>query len=126
MAMPKAPQAFPRTEYLRRIAAVKAEMEKREIDVLMVTSPASITYLSGYTSKSGYVPQGLILSLKEEEPTFFTRRMDAPAAMHQMFFDSSRVIGYAEDLIANPDLDGFDAIIDFLHDKGLASGGGRS
>ncbi|UWU67989.1 Xaa-Pro peptidase family protein [Bradyrhizobium sp. NC92] len=123
MAMPKAPQAFPRTEYLRRIAAVKAEMEKREIDVLMVTSPASITYLSGYTSKSGYVPQGLILSLKEEEPTFFTRRMDAPAAMHQMFFDSSRVIGYAEDLIANPDLDGFDAIIDFLHDKGLASGG---
>lgn len=123
MAMSKAPQAFPRTEYLRRIAAVKAEMERREVDVLMVTSPANITYLSGYTSKSGYVPQGLVVSLKAEEPTFFTRRMDAPAAMHQMFIDSSRVIGYAEDLIANPDLDGFDPVIDFLHDKGLASGG---
>lgn len=123
MAMSKAPQAFPRTEYLRRIAAVKAEMERREVDVLMVTSPANITYLSGYTSKSGYVPQGLIVSLKEEEPTFITRRMDAPAAMHQMFIDSSRVIGYAEDLIANPDLDGFDTVIDFLLDKGLASRG---
>lgn len=61
-------------------------------------------------------------SSKEEEPTFFTRRMDAPAAMHQMFIDNTRVIGYPEDLIANPDLDGFDTIIDFLHDKGFASG----
>lgn len=41
MAMSKAPQAFPRTEYLRRIAAVKAEMERRDVDVLMVTSPAN-------------------------------------------------------------------------------------
>ncbi|AMA60011.1 M24 family metallopeptidase [Bradyrhizobium sp. CCGE-LA001] len=123
MAMVKAPQAFPRTEYLQRLAAVKREMERRDIDALMITSPANITYLSGYTSKSGYVPQGLVISLNEEEPTFFTRRMDAPAAMHQMFIDNSRVIGYAEDLIANPDVDGFDTIIDFLHDKGLSSGG---
>ncbi|MDA9513118.1 hydrolase [Bradyrhizobium sp. CCBAU 11430] len=122
MAMPKAPQAFPRTEYLRRLTAVKGEMERSEIDVLMVTSPANITYLSGYTSKSAYVPQGLIVSLKQEEPTFFTRRMDAPAAMHQMFIDNNRVIGYPEDLIANPDRDGFDTIIDFMHDNGLAGG----
>ncbi|MCK1333276.1 M24 family metallopeptidase [Bradyrhizobium sp. CW9] len=123
MAMQKAPQAFPRPEYLRRLSAVRAEMERREADVLVVTSPANITYLTGYTSKSAYVPQGLIVSLKEEEPTFFTRRMDAPAAKHQMFIDSSRVIGYPENLIANPDMDGFDAIIDFLHDRALAGGG---
>ncbi|WP_213291305.1 aminopeptidase P family N-terminal domain-containing protein, partial [Bradyrhizobium sp. sGM-13] len=71
----------------RRLSAVKAEMKRREVDVLMVTSPANITYLSGYTSKSAYVPQGLIIFLKEEEPSFFTRHMDAPAAMHQMFID---------------------------------------
>ncbi|MCA6120168.1 aminopeptidase P family protein [Bradyrhizobium sp. WSM 1738] len=123
MSMPKGPQVFPRTEYLRRLSAVKAEMKRREIGVLMVTSPANITYLSGYTSKSGYVPQGLVVSLKEEEPTFFTRHMDGPAAMHQMFIDSGRVIGYPEELIANPDMDGFDAVIDFLHDKGFASSG---
>ncbi|MFB6462902.1 M24 family metallopeptidase [Bradyrhizobium tunisiense] len=123
MAMPKAPPAFPRAEYLQRLSAVKAEMERREIDALIVTSPANITYLSGYTSKSAYVPQGLVLSLREEEPSFITRRMDAPAAMHQMFIDNTRVIGYPEHLIANPDLDGFDAVIDLLHDKGLAGAG---
>lgn len=120
MAMPKGPQAFPRAEYLRRLSAVKAEMKRRDIDVVLVTAPSNITYLSGYTAKSAYIPQGLVVSLKEEEPSFLTRRMDAPAAMHQMFIDSSRITGYAEDLIANPDKDGFDAVIDFLHDNGFA------
>ncbi|MET4316054.1 Xaa-Pro peptidase family protein [Bradyrhizobium sp. RT4b] len=123
MAMPKNSQAFPRSEYLRRLTEVKLEMKRREIDALVVTTPANITYLSGYTSKSGYVPQGLLVSLEDEEPTFITRRMDGPAAIHQMFIDRSRVIGYPEALIANPDRDGYDAIIDFLLDKGLGSRG---
>lgn len=123
MTMPKGPQAFPRSEYLRRLAAVKSEMERRELDVLVVTTPANITYLSGYTSKSGYVPQGLVVSLTEEEPTFITRRMDSPAAIHQMFIDRSHVIGYPETLIANCDRDGYDAIIDFILDKGGARKG---
>lgn len=123
MAMRKMPQPFPRDEYLRRLSAVKLEIGKREIDVLVVTDPSNITYLSGYTSKSAYVPQGLIISSKEEEPTFLTRRMDAPAAIHQTFIDGRRIIGYPEALVANPDEDGFDAVIDVLHDEGFASGG---
>ncbi|KWV55296.1 hydrolase [Rhizobium altiplani] len=119
MAMPKGAQAFPRSEYLRRLTAVKGEMERREIEVLVVTVPANITYLSGYTSKSGYVPQGLIVSLKDEEPAFITRRMDAPAAIHQMFVDRSRIFGYPEALIANPDKDGWDAIMDILIESGF-------
>ncbi|MFA1621968.1 M24 family metallopeptidase [Rhizobium mongolense] len=119
MAMPKGSQYFPRSEYLRRLAAVKVEMERREIDVLLVTAPANITYLSGYTSKSSYVPQGLIVSLKDEEPTFITRRMDAPAAIHQMFVDRSRIFGYPEALIANPDRNGWDAVMDLLLESGL-------
>lgn len=122
MAMPQGPQAFPRSEYLRRLAAVKQEMERRDVGALVVVLPANITYLTGYTAKSGYVPQGLIVALNEEEPTFITRRMDAPAAVHQMFVDRGRVIGYAENLIANPDKDGWDAIIDHLMEAGFGTG----
>ncbi|MGY3591806.1 hypothetical protein ACVIGB_008613 [Bradyrhizobium sp. USDA 4341] len=100
MTLSRATQVFPRSEYLRRLAAVKAEMERREIDALVVTTSANITYLSGYTAKSGYVAQGLVVSIGDEEPTFITRRMDQPAALHQMFIDRSRVIGYPEALIA--------------------------
>ncbi|MBR0857752.1 M24 family metallopeptidase [Bradyrhizobium liaoningense] len=123
MTMPKASLAFPRSEYLRRLTAVKSEMERREVEVLVVTAPANITYLSGYTSKSGYVPQGLVVSLKDEEPTFLTRRMDGPAALHQMFIERTHVIGYPEALIANPDRDGYDTIIDFIMEKGLGRRG---
>nr|WP_229192098.1 aminopeptidase P family N-terminal domain-containing protein [Bradyrhizobium brasilense] len=119
MAMPKGPQAFPRSEYLRRLSAVKAEMERRRIDALVVTTPANITYLSGYTSKSGYVPQALVVFATDEEPTFLTRRMDAPAAIHQMFVDRNRVISYPEALIADPERDGYDAIVDFILDQGI-------
>lgn len=122
MAMSKGPQAFPRDEYLRRLSAVKSEMQRRETDVVIVTHPSNITYLTGYTAKSGYVPQGLVVSLKEDEPTFVARRMDAPAALHQMFVDRSRVIGYSESLVGNPEMDGFDVIIDFLQEHNFARG----
>ncbi|RUU13622.1 aminopeptidase P family protein [Mesorhizobium sp. USDA-HM6] len=122
MAMVKGPQAFPRGEYLRRLSAVKAEMVRMGINALLLSNSTDITYLSGYTAKSGYIPEALVISMKDEEPTFLTRRCDAPGAMYQMFFDSNRVIGYPENLIANPNNDGFDAIIDFLHQDGLARG----
>lgn len=119
MAMPRAELVFPRSEYMRRLSAVKSEMKRREVELLVVSVSANITYLSGYTSKSGYVPQALLVSLSEEEPTFVTRRMDAAAALHQMFIDRTNVIGYPEALIGNADRDGYDAIIDLILDKGL-------
>lgn len=121
MTISKGCQAFPRTEYLRRLAALKSEMARREIDALVVNNMSNITYLAGYTAKSGYVPQGLVVSIQEEEPTFILRRQDAPAAIYQAFMDRGKVIGYPEDLIGNPDKDGFDAVIDFLHESGAAS-----
>lgn len=120
--MRKEPQPFPRDEYLARLSAVKLDIGKREIDVLFVTDPSNITYLSDYTSKSAYVPQGLIISLTEGEPTSLTRRMDAPAAIHQTFIDTRRIIGYPGALVANPDRDGCDAVIDSCMTRALPAG----
>ncbi|SDD33476.1 Xaa-Pro dipeptidase/ectoine hydrolase [Bradyrhizobium brasilense] len=123
MAISKGPQAFPRAEFLRRLAAVKSEMKRREIDALVVSDTYNITYLTGYTANSGYVPQALVVSLHEEEPTFILRRQDAPAAIHQTFMDRDKIIGYPEALIGNPTMDGYDKVIDFLSEIGLASRG---
>lgn len=102
MPVIKGPQVFPRAEFLRRLNAVKLEMGRLEIDALIVGSSADITYLTGYTAKSGYVPQALVISSNDEEPTFILRRQDAPAAIHQTFMDRDKVIGYSEALIGNP------------------------
>ncbi|WP_050384980.1 M24 family metallopeptidase [Bradyrhizobium pachyrhizi] len=123
MAISKAPQSFPRTEYLRRLAAVKSEMARRDITALVIPTSSNITYLTGYTARSAYVPQALIVSNHQEEPTFILRKMDAHAALHQTFLERDKVVGYPEALVGNPDKDGFDSIIDFLHDVGVANGG---
>ncbi|MGY5795139.1 M24 family metallopeptidase len=123
MPIIKGPQAFPRTEFLRRLTSVKAEMGRLEIDSLVVGNSSDITYLTGYTAKSGYVPQAIVVSLKDEEPTFILRRQDAPAAVHQTFMNHDKIIGYPEALIGNPDKDGYDAVIEFLYEVGVAERG---
>ena len=39
---------FPVGEYRERVEKVRREMARREIDVLLVSSPPNITYLTGY------------------------------------------------------------------------------
>ncbi|MGX9576393.1 M24 family metallopeptidase [Mesorhizobium sp. f-mel] len=117
----KGPQAFPRTEFLRRLTALKTEMDQLEIDTHIVGNSSDITCLTGYTARWGYVPQAVVVSLKDEEPTFILRRQDAPAAVHQTFMSRGKIIGYPEALIGNPEKDGFDAVIDFLNELGAVN-----
>lgn len=123
MSISKGPQVFPRREYLRRLTAVKAEMVKRELEVLVVTFDRSINYLTGYTARSAYVPQALVISVHEEEPTLILRLMDVPAGIHLTFLERNKIVGYPESLVGNPEKDGYDAVIDFLHEANLANGG---
>ena len=123
MTITKGPQVFPRAEYLRRLNAVKSEMARREVEALVVTFDRNINYLTGYTARSAYVPQGLVISIGDEEPTLILRQMDVPAAIHLTFLERASIVGYPEALIGNPEQDGFDAIIEFLQQAGLTNRG---
>ncbi|WP_407185332.1 M24 family metallopeptidase [Bradyrhizobium centrosematis] len=61
--------------------------------------------------------------MHKEEPTFIVRPMDAAAAIYQSFLDRASMVIYPEKLVGNPDTDVYDAVIDFLHDAGLAKSG---
>ncbi|MCK1554764.1 M24 family metallopeptidase [Bradyrhizobium sp. 177] len=122
MPIVKGPQAFPRAEYLRRLAAVKSEMVRREVDALVVTSWANITYLTGNVTRMHSL-HGLIVSLQDEEPTLVVRGMDAPGCIHQTFLDRRKVIGYPETFIGKPERNGFDAVINAIQELGVANRG---
>lgn len=64
---------FPREEYVRRWDAARQEMKRRGIDLLYVTSPPNITYLTGYDSIWYYLvtPTGVALRTDSEEVIFF-------------------------------------------------------
>ncbi|WP_375784888.1 hypothetical protein ACE10Z_35400 [Bradyrhizobium sp. Pha-3] len=44
-------------------------------------------------------------------------------AFQQTFLERSNVVGYPEDVIAKPEKDGYDAVIEFLHELGVANRG---
>ncbi|WP_407189990.1 aminopeptidase P family N-terminal domain-containing protein [Bradyrhizobium centrosematis] len=52
MTLTKGPQAFPRSEYLRRVAAVKSEMARLNVEALFVSNPGNLTYLTGFLGRS--------------------------------------------------------------------------
>ena len=68
---------FTEVEYRERMRKVQANMNTKGIEVLLVTDPANMAYLSGYNAWSFYVHQVLIVTLDDEMPIFVGRYMDA-------------------------------------------------
>jgi len=90
-------------EYKKRLAKVKQSMQKKEIDTLLITDPANMNWLTGYNAWSFYVHQGVVISLKEDEPIWFGRLMDRSAALINCWIKEDNMIPYAESFVMNPE-----------------------
>jgi len=71
---------FSNTEYSKRLQRTKESMERQHIDVLLITDPANMNYLTGYDAWSFYVHQVLIVMTDQTEPIWIGHGMDAKAA----------------------------------------------
>lgn len=58
--------AFPMSEYERRLTRLRRDMQQRELDALLVTTPENITYLTGFESPGHYWFQALVVPLTAE------------------------------------------------------------
>ena len=85
---------FSQEEYNQRLANTKKSMEEKGIDVLIVTDPANMNYLTGFDGWSFYVHQGVIVSLDEEQPIWFGRGQDGNAARLTTYLDERNIYPY--------------------------------
>lgn len=53
---------FDASEYEQRMARVQARMSAERLDVLLVTNPANMNYLTGFDAWSFYQPQAVVVS----------------------------------------------------------------
>ena len=90
---------FPSSEYKKRLRETKKRMVREGIDVLWVTDPANINYLSGYDGWSFYVHQGLVVIIDEEQPIWIGRGMDANVAKVTSFLFHDNIIPYPDDYV---------------------------
>ena len=90
---------FQTEEYLERIGNTQKRMTDKGIDVLIVSDPANMNYLTGYDGWSFYVPQAVVVSLNQEHPIWIGRGMDANGARHTTFLSEDNIIGYPDDYV---------------------------
>lgn len=93
---------FPKDEYLERIEKTKQRMRDAGMDVLVVSDPANMNYLTGYDGWSFYVPQVVVVATDLAAPLWIGRGMDAAGARHTTFLSGEHIIGYPDDYVQNP------------------------
>lgn len=88
--------AFELSEFRRRVDDVKRRMAEAGIEVLLVSDPANMNYLTGYDAPSYYTHQMAILALDADQPLWVGRKMDTACARYTAWLDEDNVIGYPE------------------------------
>src|SRR5437899_123542 len=114
--------AFPDEEYAQRLEKTRARMADARLDVLLVTDPANMNYLTGYDAWSFYVPQAVIVPLKPEPPIWVGRGMDAQSARLTTTLPPDRILDYADDYIESPVRHAMQHVGGLLADLGYSSG----
>ena len=93
---------FPRSEYQDRLARVRSKMNEAGLDLLLVTAPDNMNYLSGYDAWSFYVPQTLLVPAADEEPVWVGRGMDSASTRITTYLPEQNILSYADDYVENP------------------------
>lgn len=88
--------AFSTAEYQERMSKTKARMDTQGIDVLLITDPANMNYLTGYDGWSFYVHQLLMVIIDEDQPIWIGRGMDANCAKITTWLYHDNIIPYPD------------------------------
>ncbi|KVL26925.1 ectoine hydrolase DoeA [Burkholderia territorii] len=87
--------AFERSEYAARIAKTRTAMQRAGIDLLIVTDPTNMAWLTGYDGWSFYVHQCVLLPM-DGEPVWYGRGQDANGAKRTVFMAHDNIVGYPD------------------------------
>ncbi len=110
--------SFGTTEYRERIRKTKTRMAEKGIEVLLITDPANMAYLSGYDAWSFYMHQMLVIIDDEEQPIWIGRKMDANGAKFTTWLFQDNIIPYPEDYVHSDTKHPMDFVADILRQIG--------
>jgi len=86
---------FERAEYAQRLVKTRTAMAARGIDLLIVTDPTNMAWLTGYDGWSFYVHQCVLVAM-EGEPVWFGRGQDANGARRTSWLGEPQIVGYPD------------------------------
>ncbi len=89
---------FERAEYAQRLAKTRAAMAQKGVDVLIVSDPANMNWLTGYDGWSFYVHQCVLVG-PEGEPVWFGRGMDGNGAARTAYISQDNIVRYPDNYV---------------------------
>jgi ectoine hydrolase len=105
-------------EYLERMQKTKESMAQKGIDVLIVTDPANMNYLTGFDGWSFYVHQCVIVMIDQHEPIWVGRGQDGNAARLTSWLSEENIRAYTDDYVQSLVKHPMDFVADILKEKG--------
>jgi ectoine hydrolase len=103
--------SFGRAEYEARIAKTRRAMAERGIELLIVTDPSNMAWLTGYDGWSFYVHQCVLLA-DGGEPLWYGRGQDANGAKRTVFMGEDQIVGYPDHYVQSAERHPMDHLAD--------------
>ncbi|ULJ74259.1 M24 family metallopeptidase [Rhizobium gallicum] len=111
---------FELSEYKTRLEKARRAMERAGIDLLVVTDPANMGWLTGYDGNSFYVPQCVVVSM-DKDPIWFGRGQDANGCRRTSYLTEDRIRWYEDHYVQSDTLHPMTVLGHLIRDEGYGS-----
>lgn len=110
---------FSREEFAFRLACTKQRMAAAGLDVLYVSEPANLNYLTGYDGWSFYVHQGVLVAQDLPDPVWIGRGQDVNGARLTTILPEGNIVGYSDDHVQSNARHPLQVVAKVMRERGL-------
>ncbi len=111
---------FTRAEYAERLAKTRLAMEKAGVDLVIVTDPSNMHWLTGYDGWSFYVHQ-CVLVPGSGEPIWYGRGQDANGAKRTAYLAHDNIVGYPDHYVQSNERHPMDLLSKLIEERGWSN-----
>ena len=118
--MPGTDLPFSAAEYATRLAKTRKAMEAKGVDLLWVTDPSNMSWLTGYDGWSFYVHQGVLVP-PDGLPIWWGRNQDANGAYRTVYMSDDYVLSYPDIYVQSTERHPMDQLSGIIEERGWGS-----
>ena len=108
---------FSRAEYAERLVKTRAAMARAGLDLIIVSDPSNMHWLTGYDGWSFYVHQ-CVLVAGDGEPIWYGRGQDANGAKRTAWIGQDNIVGYPDPYVQSNERHPMDLLSTLIEARG--------
>ncbi len=108
---------FSRAEFAARVERARQAMEKAGIEVLIVSDPSNMAWLTGYDGWSFYVHQAVVLPV-DGDPLWFGRSQDANGAKRTVWMAAEQIESYPDHYVQSTERHPMQVLAEIIERRG--------